>query len=792
MNKLTKTAAENRLTSSWKIGAAILFFAILTLILLNKSLLPGYTLVPLDILKIVAPWDYLEFGPRANRLLIDPFFIYFPNRHLLTESLQAGHFPLWNPYLFTGTPTIADPNFQPFYIPNLLAALFLPVAQALPWLAFFHLTMTGTLMFLFFRRHQLHGLAAVLGGSIWLLNGYGLVWLENPHRWSTACWIPGIFWAYEAAAQERKFSWAALGGLFLGIAILGGQVQFVYMTGLMLGIYAVVKMILNRQRDWKTPLISLLIIGLVGLGLGALLLLPAAEFSAYSHRTSFDRETILQTQWPVSHLITLMAPDFFGNPSTPVRYWGAINYAETAVYFGVVAFFLALTAVVFARRTHFFIYAGVLTAVVLAITLGTPLVRLLFLLPGSQFVVLNRTIFLIPLVGAWLAAAALDGWLTRSLSLRQKILAVGGSLTLMVMMAGWVIYQLGDTFLLHQAEALVDLRRSALLTGTAVILLLSWRSRWVGSLIVLLVVFDLLQWGIGFNPIFATEYLYPDNDVVARLRQEQEEALFRVVPLQEGYPLLFGPNILSLFGIEDIIGYSSLIRKEYAEFIEAMDDDVLIDWMAANENILVMSHVDPLLSLINVKYVLSVPGLTEPPPWLEHRETIDGVHLYENTAVAPRAFLVHQVEQLPAASTLGRLQEPDFDWRHTALVNKNLPVVQQSQLASEPQVSQADVTMVEYQWQRVTLDVDTPLPGFLVLSDAFYPGWQATIDGEPTEIYQTNHMMRGVFVAEGSHRVQFSFFPATLRWGLVLMGLALTAVIMIVGYEWRTAVRTNG
>lgn len=316
MNDQTAPPSSKRFHASWKLGAAALFFALLAIILLNKSLLPGYTLIPLDVLKIVAPWHYLEFGPRANRLLIDPLFIYYPNRYFLTQSLQAGQFPLWNPYLFTGTPTLADPNFQPFYLPNLLAALFLPAEKALPWLAFFHLTITGVLMFLFLRRHKLQWLAAVLGGAVWLLNGYGLVWLENPHRWSTACWIPGIFWAYEAAAQERKFSWAALAGLFLGMAVLGGQVQFVYMTGLMLGVYALVKAVLHRQENWKMPFVYLAVAGLIGLGIGALLLLPAAEFSAYSHRTAFNRETILQTQWPLQHLITLIAPDFFGNPST--------------------------------------------------------------------------------------------------------------------------------------------------------------------------------------------------------------------------------------------------------------------------------------------------------------------------------------------------------------------------------------------------------------------------------------------------------------------------------------------
>jgi uncharacterized membrane protein YfhO len=54
---------------------------------------------------------------------------------------------------------------------------------------------------------------------------------------------------------------------------------------------------------------------------------------------------------------------------------------------------------------------------------------------------------------------------------------------------------------------------------------------------------------------------------------------------------------------------------------------------------------------------------------------------------------------------------------------------------------------------------------FLVLSDAFYPGWQATIDGKPTPIYQTNYIQRGLSVPAGEHLVEYRFEPLSLRYG---------------------------
>ncbi|MFN2277657.1 MAG: hypothetical protein ACK2UR_08610, partial [Candidatus Promineifilaceae bacterium] len=332
----------------WSGLIALIIFALSAALLLHQSLLPHFTLVPLEIIQDIKPWDHLALGPRHNRLIIDPFFIFYPNRALQTAAVQSGRLPLWNPYLFTGTPVIADPNFQPFYLPNLLVAALLPANNALPWLAWFHLTLTGMFMYLFLRRRRLAWFAAVLGGGIWLLNGYLMVWLENPHRLSTAAWMPGLFWAYEVSVEQKKPAWAALAGLFLGLGVLGGQVQFVFIFGLVLFLFSLTKVYFRaRDKDEQParPFLYLILIALIGLSIGALVILPAAEFSSFSQRTVSDALTILDSRWPAGQLITLIAPDFYGNPATKARYWGAINYAEVTVYFGVIALLLALSAV---------------------------------------------------------------------------------------------------------------------------------------------------------------------------------------------------------------------------------------------------------------------------------------------------------------------------------------------------------------------------------------------------------------------------------------------------------------
>jgi hypothetical protein len=891
--------------------AALLLFALTAALLLNKSLLPGYTLLPLDIIQSIAPWDHLDLGQLANKLISDPFYSFYPRRLFLTESLHSGTFPLWNPGIMTGTPAVANPNFQLFYPPNLLAALLLPAHHALPWLAWFHLTLTGALMYLLLQRHRLHWLACTLGGVLWLLNGSIMVWMENPHRLSTLAWMPGIFWAYEAATQENSIGRAALGGLFLGLAILGGQMQFVFAIGLMLGLYGVIKLVLTFRQagHWPVrPLLYLVIIGVIGLGIGALILLPAADFAEVSQRSRLTAATIQQTRWPLSQIVTFISANFYGNPTEAVDYWGVANYAEMTAYFGVVALLLALTAPFVKPRKPFIYYALSLALASILILLGTPVVRLLLLLPGSQFIPLGRMLFLFPFAGTLLAAAGLDGWLgiAKEPDRRSRYGALVLALIIMVIVAVTTVIGLGDQFQPHRTSIVHELGRSAVFVAAAValLLLLKRNHRLAGLAILALALVELFFWGKGFNPIISTEYLYPENELTQWL--QQDTSLHRVLPLQSG-KVVFGPNVLTVFGQQEIGGYTPLIQERYRDLFKAIDDTVDIPWMASNRNMLVMSDFDPMVSLLNVKYVLSKtplqgemvlqvaqegcdspaelgetaitgsfvaqdpglnridltfveaagstgvpaggsiqfqlrrgasdgdliaeitrevgelsPGSPEPfffapvadsagqlfvweitglpnlslcqmadgsqqfaayATWLRPLGTMAGVQVYENPNVLPRAFVVHHVVQSPSGQVIETMQDPEFNYYLSAVVEDNLPDSQQELLAETPFATKSRAIVTNYSPLNIDVAVEGSDAGFLVLSDAYFQGWSATIDGEPTPIYRTDQALRGVFIPSGSHTVHFRYRPPTLTPALALSGLALLSAALLISRE---------
>jgi uncharacterized membrane protein YfhO len=133
------------------------------------------------------------------------------------------------------------------------------------------------------------------------------------------------------------------------------------------------------------------------------------------------------------------------------------------------------------------------------------------------------------------------------------------------------------------------------------------------------------------------------------------------------------------------------------------------------------------------------------------------VKIYENLDTLPRAWVVHQAEVIPDdEQAIARLREPDFDPARTAI------------LASGETLAGAGVAMaqvVSYAPEEVVVDVTTDAPGYLLLADTFYPGWQAVVDGQPTPILRADVLFRAVRLGPGIHRVEFRYRPASLRWG---------------------------
>jgi hypothetical protein len=158
------------------------------------------------------------------------------------------------------------------------------------------------------------------------------------------------------------------------------------------------------------------------------------------------------------------------------------------------------------------------------------------------------------------------------------------------------------------------------------------------------------------------------------------------------------------------------------------------------------------------------------------------VKIYENLDTLPRVFLVHDtVTVADVEDALGWMERPTFDPSLQAVLLGDAGGYssEMGQGAGETDI----VRVTRYAPEQVEVDVVTVAPGFLILSDAWYPGWEASVDGELVMIHQANILFRAVALDAGRHKVVFSFRPASLTIGAGvslagLLGLVIGAVLL--------------
>ncbi len=159
----------------------------------------------------------------------------------------------------------------------------------------------------------------------------------------------------------------------------------------------------------------------------------------------------------------------------------------------------------------------------------------------------------------------------------------------------------------------------------------------------------------------------------------------------------------------------------------------------------------------------------------------DGALVMRNRDALPRAWLVPQAEAVTDAEALRRIRgEVAFDPRRTALLEvapDHLPALPGGGLGAS-----ATARVTAYESNGLAVETQADAPAVLVISEMFYPGWVATVDGRPAEIHLTDYLLRGVVVPAGAHRVEMRYTAPAARVGAIISALSLLSLI---GLAWQ-------
>jgi len=190
-----------------------------------------------------------------------------------------------------------------------------------------------------------------------------------------------------------------------------------------------------------------------------------------------------------------------------------------------------------------------------------------------------------------------------------------------------------------------------------------------------------------------------------------------------------------------------------------------------------------LLDAANVKYVMTGPTTVLPEDRFQ-RVYDAAVRVYRNRRALPRAFAVwdYRVAR-DMADAVAAVRDPRFDAARMVILDREPPVRPEARPGRA-----AVVRTTTYRSMEVEVQASLPATGVVVLSDVYYPGWAATVDGAPTAILRANGAMRAVAVPKGDHVIRFLFAPTSVRLGLVISTLTLVVVLS----AWAVALVWSG
>jgi hypothetical protein len=716
-------------------------------------------------------------------------FLY-PIYSFIARSLKASDLPLWNPYLYGGAPFAADNQSGLLYPVNLATFLLRPQLdyRAMELLAVTHFYLAGACAYLglrYARRQPLKRWAALAGAAAFMFSDLFVTHFGNLNMIACAAWLPLIFYLFRRSLEEKRRALAACAGVVLGLAALAGHVQPLLYTALALGLYFLYHAYGHRDCGWRAliRMVSLLALtAIVALGVAAPALLPSFEMSRLSLRAELTYQDASQYSLPPVALVGLLVPGIFGRG--PGGYWGPWPRVEVG-YLGILPLVLAGLALLL-RRDNLTRFLALLAVLALFLALGDSTVLhgwLYRFVPGFDMIrAPARIIYLLDFAVAGLAALGLDALLRpipgssrdawRQLLRYSPFILVG--ITLVILPATYA------TLLYSQDKAPEVFAR--LLSGTngvvfALLLLscglaiLCLRSRrrvhqfTLGLFVFVLILCDLASSGAYTELEFKDPTAgFEHPAAIAFLKNDPE--YYRIDTRTEVWDV-WQPDLSLLHKVFDVWGiYNPLVLADYHRYWEGLG-----------------SRSSPLYDFLNAKYIVGHKDVVL--DWQKFELAFEAdpvVNIYRNTQALARAFVVHKSWSVSdQEQAFVAIHRADFEPATTVVVEQGSTLA-----ASAPGTSEAHI--VSYSNNEIRLQAATSLPGYLVMSEVYYPGWKVEVNGRPADLKRANYAFRSVFLPAGAHQVRFYFQPTTWRIGVLC---SLVTWITLAAATLRAIVRSR-
>jgi len=723
----------------------------------------------------------------------DFYLQIYPMEYRAAAVIRSGALPLWNPYQFAGQPFLATGIYGVLYPLNVVYLLF-PTAWAIEIVTVLHLAIAGVGTYTWARTVNMGPIGAATAALTYMLSGF----LVKEANWFTpalasAAWLPLALTAIERLARRGSTRWSFVLGTATAFAFLAGWPQTWLYSLYVVAVYATARLgaalvVRESRRDAAAAALRVAIGMVVAFGLIAAQLLPSLELQHLGPRHA--------------GALSLRQITPFGHATPHALLAGMLDSARGTprpTYLGIATLLLMpLAAGIGRARAAVAGCMALLAAFSIAVYLNSPALELYLALPGmASFRFPARMILLYAVAGAALAGMGVEA-LGRARDRRVTVALVLVAPALWGALAWWTGVSVPPL--------------SALYGGVALLLMLAaaWSRGNVRDALRLCVVV-LLAWDLFYavrndymRPVHNPESFDTQSALWSYIREHQHLDRTYIVPPTVGERAAPGvpPQITmmekqgTLQQIYSITDYEPLSLSRYRSFFALLQGPL-------PEHLLFTGrlHADPsrpefrLLDLMSVRYcalpvedATMLAGITRrPADW--RRLSVPGTdqyHLFERTDVLPRAYVAFNVRPVrDEAEALGAIQHVDFDPRRAVVLED---ATRTTGARASGAISAARITA--YEPTRVVIETDTAADGELVLTDTFYPGWYASVDGQTRPIHRANYLFRAVAVPAGRHVVTFWYAPRSFRLGATITAATLALTLVALARRRRPGYRT--
>ena len=569
---------------------------------------------------------------------------------------------------------------------------------------------------------------------------------------------------------------------------------------------------------------------IVGFIISAPQFLPSLEFSKYGVHAgkpiSYELLTSETTSYSLTpmYTITFLMPDFFGS-RTDNTFWASDEFEESTAYFGILPLLLTALPIVF-RREKYVIFFAVLALIALFFSYGqyNPLFPYLHKIILFLDIVRSPGRFLFLFV---LSVAVLSGFgfnlLIGMVKKKNKIMV--NRLVKILLVFSLLTYIVSIGFFLNKdkiinfAESRINnivetklatpstdrignyvldfysknayniaertynyinldiIKLLFVFLATAITLFsaikFNIKLHYISVILILIALFDLWMFGLKYIETAPLKKVYPQDEIIEFISEDNRNDRFRVLGINRTMENRFATRN----SIETLDGILPPSLRIYVEYFTSIDNKTFTGDLS-DTAVKKISH-PKMLDLLNVKYVLSTEKLND--DYNEHytllfhtnitkldiRKKLEfnqTVYVYKNNNYLPRVFVVDNFKVISDVNKiLAELKRDGFDPRSYIILEKSPQTIFKETDINEKSQAKIDY----YSPNRITIFANMTKPGFIVLSEVWYPDWKAYVydclnnrcssDKKETEIFKTDYLFRSIYLEEGQYKVEFVY-----------------------------------